>query len=91
MLTKIRAWGNSQGLCIPKRLLKEALLEVNDSVEISVENGTIVIRKSSDSDVRRKHWETLQTIRNAHKNDDADHIIDHRKEYLEYLDERYGL
>ena len=39
MTTNIRAWGNSQGLYIPKKLLKEAMLEVNDAVEISVEDG----------------------------------------------------
>ena len=67
MTTNIRAWGNSQGLYIPKKLLKEAMLEVNDAVEISVEDGAIIIRKDDSADVRRKHLETLNAIRNAHK------------------------
>jgi antitoxin component of MazEF toxin-antitoxin module len=90
MTTNIRAWGNSQGIYIPKALLKEALLEVNDSVEISVENGALVIRKDTSSDNRRKAWEALKAIRNAHSSDNAERITDYRKEYEEYLDERYG-
>ena len=91
MITNIRAWGNSQGLYIPKKLLREAQLEVNDSVDINVEDGAIVIRKDSSSDARRKSWEELKAIRNAHMNDQASHNRDYRKEYEEYLEERYGL
>lgn len=90
MTTNIRAWGNSQGIYIPKALLKEVLLEVNDSVEISVENGALVIRKDTSSDDRRKAWETLKAIRNARSGDNSERITDYRKEYEEYLDERYG-
>ena len=90
MVTNIRAWGNSQGLCIPKTLLKEALLEINDSVEISVENGAIVIRKDNSADIRRKHWENLKAIREAHKDLPSRTRDDYRKEYLEHLDEKYG-
>lgn len=90
MTTNIRAWGNSQGLYIPKALLREALLEINDSVEISVENGAIVIRKDTSSDDRRKAWETLKAIRNAHKEELRSISNDYRNERNEYLDERYG-
>ena len=90
MTTNIRAWGNSQGIYIPKALLKEVLLEVNDSVEITVENGALVIRKDTSSDDRRKAWETLKAIRNAHKGESGSISNDYRKERDEYLDERYG-
>ena len=90
MTTNIRAGGNSQGLYIPKKLLKEAMLEVNDAVEISVEDGAIIIRKDDSADVRRKHLETLNAIRNAHKGSAVSISDDYRKERDEYLDERYG-
>ena len=90
MLTNIRAWGNSQGLYIPKKLLKEAQLEVNDPVELNVENGTIVIRKDNTSNARKKHWESLQAIRSAHKGAAGSISDDYRKERDEYLDEKYG-
>ena len=90
MLTNVRPWGNSQGVYIPKKMLNEASISVNDPVDISVEDGAIVIRKDNSSDVRRKHWESLKTIRNAHINDTSENISDYRKELEEYLDEKYG-
>ena len=89
MTTNIRAWGNSQGLYIPKKLLKEAMLEVNDTVEVSVENGAIIIRKDNSADVRRKNWESLNAIRSTHKGFSGIGD-DYRKERDEYLDEKYG-
>lgn len=89
MTTNIRAWGNSQGLYIPKKLLKEAMLEVNDSVEVRVENGAIIIRKDDSADRRKKNWEALNAIRNAHKGLSGI-SDDYRKERDEYLDEKYG-
>ncbi len=90
MNTIIRAWGNSQGLYIPKKLLKEAHLQVNDPVEISVSGNTILIRKDDSSDVRSRAWESLQTIRSAHKDRQSLSSDDYRKERDEYLDEKYG-
>ena len=90
MNTIIRAWGNSQGLYIPKKLLKEAHLQVNDPVEISVYGNTILIRKDDSSDVRSRAWESLQTIRSAHKDRQSLRSDDYRQERDEYLDEKYG-
>ena len=90
MITNIRAWGNSQGLNIPKKLLKEANLHINDTVEISVSGNTILIRKDETADVRSRAWESLQAIRNAHKERQSLSNTDYRKERDEYLDEKYG-
>lgn len=43
MLTKLQKWGNSQGLRLPKDLLSSLHLAVGDEVEVSVEQGRIVI------------------------------------------------
>lgn len=90
MTTNIRAWGNSQGIYIPKKLLTEAAMNVNDSVEISVVDGAIMIRKDNASDTRRELWASLKAIRDAHIDDESVNGRDHRKEYEEYLDEKYG-
>ncbi len=41
----IRAWGNSQGIRLPKEITEKLLLKVSDVLEASVENDAIVLRK----------------------------------------------
>jgi antitoxin MazE len=43
MRAAVRKLGNSSGLIIPKSLLKEAGVVVGDTVEISLEEGRIVL------------------------------------------------
>ena len=43
MLTKIQKWGNSQGLRFPKTILQEADIEIGDEVNISVQDGKIIV------------------------------------------------
>ena len=43
MLTKIQKWGNSQGLRFPKTLLEQANIAVGDDVDITVEDGRIIV------------------------------------------------
>jgi len=43
MVTRVQKWGNSQGLRFPKTLLIDAQIEIGDEVEISVENGRIIV------------------------------------------------
>jgi len=50
VLTKIRMWGNSLGLRIPKSFAAEVGVEAGSDVDISVEHGDLVIRP-----VRRKY------------------------------------
>jgi antitoxin MazE len=44
--TQLSKWGNSLGLRLPKSVAREAQLDEGDSVEVSVDNGTIVVRRS---------------------------------------------
>jgi len=44
--TQISKWGNSLGLRLPKSVALEAQLAEGDTVDVSVDNGAIVIRPS---------------------------------------------
>jgi antitoxin MazE len=43
MLTKVQKWGNSQGLRFPKTVLEEAQINVGDEVNVTVQDGKIII------------------------------------------------
>lgn len=43
MYTTIQKWGNSQGIRLPKVILEMANLSENDTVELTVENGKVII------------------------------------------------
>jgi antitoxin MazE len=44
MQTKIQKWGNSLGLRIPRSFAAEAQVEEGSSVDLSVENGSLLVR-----------------------------------------------
>jgi antitoxin MazE len=44
--TQLSKWGNSLGLRLPKSVAREAHLDEGDSVDVTVDNGSIVIRQS---------------------------------------------
>jgi antitoxin MazE len=44
--TQVSRWGNSLGLRLPKSVAQEAQLGEGDTVDVSVDNGSIVIRPS---------------------------------------------
>lgn len=90
MTTNIRAWGNSQGIYIPKKLLQEASLSVNDSVEISVVDGALIIRKNASEAIRKEALASLREIRSAHRGSSSDISNDYRIERNEHIDEKYG-
>lgn len=46
MLTRIQTWGNSQGVRIPKIILDESGLSVNEELDMTVEGNVIVLKKS---------------------------------------------
>ncbi|MCI0492228.1 MAG: transcriptional regulator/antitoxin, MazE [Planctomycetes bacterium] len=48
MVTKIKKWGNSQGLRFSKLLLEEAQIKVGDEVKIFVRRGQIIIESVSN-------------------------------------------
>ena len=43
MITKVRKWGNSQGLRIAKQVLEDARILVGDEVDVNAHDGAIVI------------------------------------------------
>jgi antitoxin MazE len=43
MVTKMKKWGNSQGLRFPKALLEDVHVKVGDAVQVSVQNQKIII------------------------------------------------
>jgi len=47
--TQIARWGNSLGLRVPKALASEAGLVEGDTVEISVQDGSLVLRPTKPS------------------------------------------
>ena len=44
MRTKIQKWGNSLGLRIPRSLAADVQVEEGSTVDLSVENGRLLIR-----------------------------------------------
>jgi len=45
--TTIQKWGNSKAVRLPKAILKKAGLDENDSVELMVRDGNIIITPSN--------------------------------------------
>ena len=43
MVTKVQKWGNSQGLRLAKQVLEEARISVGDLVDVTTQDGVIVI------------------------------------------------
>ena len=43
MISQISKWGNSQGVRIPKKLLQNAFIGINDAVEITARDNALVI------------------------------------------------
>jgi antitoxin MazE len=53
MLTTVQRWGTSQGVRFPQRVLEEAHIAVGDVVDISVQDGRIVVIPSER--IRGRH------------------------------------
>ena len=46
MLTKVQKWGNSQGVRVPLKLLEEAKLALGDEVDVTVQEGRLIVSPS---------------------------------------------
>ena len=46
MQTEVKVWWNSQGIRIPKEVLKEASLSVGDVLDFKVSKGVIILEKT---------------------------------------------
>lgn len=45
MQAQVKTWGNSQGIRIPKEVLQEAEISVDDILDVKVSNGMIMLVK----------------------------------------------
>ena len=45
MQTQVKAWGNSQGIRLPKEILQEASFFVDDVLDVKVTDGMITLSK----------------------------------------------
>lgn len=45
MQTQVKTWGNSQGIRIPKEILQEANVVIDEMLDIKVSNGVIMLLK----------------------------------------------
>ncbi len=58
MQTKIQKWGNSLGLRIPKSLAEQAGVEAGSDVDLSIEDGELIVRPR-----RRPRYELKDLLR----------------------------
>lgn len=63
MVTKIKKWGNSQGIRVPKNILDKALLSENDLVEIIPQDRGLFIKS-----VKKGHIPLKERIKNYNEN-----------------------
>jgi antitoxin MazE len=63
MQTTIAKWGNSQGIRLPKAFLQNIQINENDSVDVSLEDNKIIIKKSS----LNKHKTTKERLMDFYK------------------------
>ena len=67
MQTKIQRWGNSLGLRIPKSFAEEAGVEAGSEVDLSVEDGDLIIRPARLPRYELKDLLGGVTAKNIHK------------------------
>ena len=84
MQTSIRSWGNSQGLCIPKDMLRQLGWSNREDIEITVSGDKIIIEKVRPRDIREEAFNQIRALRKPAVDFDA------KTELQEYLEERYG-
>ena len=45
MQAQVKSWGNSQGIRIPREVLQEAGISIDEILDINVKNGVIILEK----------------------------------------------
>ena len=46
MQAQVKAWGNSQGIRLPKEIMKSAGIDMNEFLEITASRGVITLTKT---------------------------------------------
>lgn len=67
--TQLSKWGNSLGVRLPKSVAREVHLGDGDTVQVSVDNGAIVIRPSRP---RHSLEELVRRITPKNRHDETD-------------------
>ena len=71
MTVNIQKWGNSQGIRIPKHMLEELTWSDNETVDISVADGKIIIERVCRSD-RKNIKELFDGFKGTYKPSELD-------------------
>ena len=66
MLTRILRWGNSLGLRIPKAFAEQAGVEAGSEVDLSVEDGDLIVRPRRQPSYELKDLLRRVNARNIH-------------------------
>jgi len=67
MQTKIQKWGNSLGLRIPKSFAEQAGVAAGSDVDLSVEDGELIVRPQRLPRYNLKDLLRAVTARNVHR------------------------
>ncbi len=67
MQTKIQKWGNSLGLRIPKSFAEQAGVEAGSEVDLSVEDGELIVRPRRSPRYGLKELLRSVTPKNVHR------------------------
>jgi len=70
MTTTIQKWGNSQGIRLPKVILEDLDMKEGEEVEISTQNNTIIIKRSTKK--RKTIQELFANYEGDYKPEDID-------------------
>ena len=72
MVTKVQKWGNSQGLRLAKQVLEEARISVGDLVDVSTQDGVIVIAPARRVRGKQSLQELVSRIPQTYKTREVD-------------------
>jgi antitoxin MazE len=68
----VQKWGNSQGLRLSKEVLAEAQIEVGEAVDVSVQDGLIVVTPARRVRGSRDLDEILAAIPDGYRHEEMD-------------------
>ncbi|MDP3008209.1 MAG: AbrB/MazE/SpoVT family DNA-binding domain-containing protein [Methylococcales bacterium] len=75
METNIRKWGNSAGVVIPQNVLKECNLNIGDAVDITIDNGVIIIKPVPGTLSLEDIAKNILQLTKSLSNDDRKHLF----------------
>ena len=71
MKTTVQKWGNSYAVRIPKHLVKEVGLEYRADVELTLEDGKLVIQPAKEESITLEELLAEVTKKNLHTAEDT--------------------